>query len=121
MRSDRELLLDILEAIEKIERYTSKGRDAFFEAELIQTWVVYHFQIIGEAANHLSDSLQKEHPDILWPDIVAMRNVLVHQYFGIDLEQVWDTTTIDLPVLKSDVENIIKDLDSCEDLSGTVN
>jgi len=57
LRSDRELLLDILEAIEKIERYASKGKDALFEDELIQTWIVYHFQIIGEAANHLSDSI----------------------------------------------------------------
>lgn len=121
MRSDRELLLDILEAIEKIERYTSKGRDAFFEDELIQTWVVYHFQIIGEAANHLSDSMQKEHLNIPWPDIVAMRNVLVHHYFGIDLEQVWDTTKIDLLILKANVEKIIKGLDSGEDRSGSFN
>ena len=121
MRSDQELLLDILEAIEKIERYASKGKDALFEDELIQTWIVYHFQIIGEAANHLSNSLQEEHPDIPWPDIVAMRNVLVHQYFGIDLEQIWDTTNIDLPVLKANVEKILKDRDSSGDRSESFN
>jgi uncharacterized protein with HEPN domain len=120
LRSDRELLLDILEAIEKIERYASKGKDAIFEDELVQTWIVHHFQIIGEAANHISDSLQKEHPDIPWPDIVAMRNVLVHHYFGIDLEQVWDTTNIDLPVLKANVEMILKDLNPGEDRPGFV-
>jgi len=121
LRSDRELLLDILEAIEKIERYASKGKDAFLENELIQTWIVYHFQIIGEATNHLSDSLQEEHPDIPWPDIVAMQNVLVHQYFGIDLDQVWDTTKIDLPVLKANLEKILKDLDSGGERSEPVN
>jgi uncharacterized protein with HEPN domain len=110
LRSDRELLLDILEAIEKIERYASKGKDAFIEDELIQTWIVYHFQIIGEAANHLSDSLREMHPDIPWPDIVAMRNVLVHHYFGIDLEQVWDTTKIDLPILKTKIRTILDEL-----------
>jgi uncharacterized protein with HEPN domain len=120
LRSDRELLLDILEAIEKIERYASKGKDTLFGDELVQTWIVYHFQIIGEAANHISDSLQKEHPGIPWPDIVAMRNFLVHHYFGIDLEQVWDTTNIDLPVLKANVEKILKDLDPGEDRPGFV-
>ena len=120
MRSDKELLLDILEAIGKIERYASKGKEVLFEDELIQTWIVYHFQIIGEAANHLSDSLQEEHPDIPWPDIVAMRNVLVHQYFGIDLEQIWDTTNIDLPVLKANVEKILKDRDSSGDSSWSI-
>jgi len=120
LRSDKELLLDILEAIGKIERYASKGKEVLFEDELIQTWIVYHFQIIGEAANHLSDSLQEEHPDIPWPDIVAMRNVLVHQYFGIDLEQIWDTTNIDLPVLKANVEKILKDLDSGRDRSWSI-
>lgn len=99
MRSDKELLLDILEAIGKIERYASKGKEVLFEDDLIQTWIVYHFQIIGEAAKHLSDSLQEEH------------------YFGIDLEQVWDTTNIDLPVLKANVEKILKDLDSGGDRS----
>ena len=120
MRSDREFLLDILEAIEKIERYASKGKDALFEDELVQTWIVYHFQIIGEAANHISDSLQRENPDIPWLDIVAMRNVLVHHYFGIDLDQVWDTTNLDLPVLKANVEKILKDLDPGEDRQGFV-
>jgi len=103
LRSDKELLLDILEAIGKIERYASKGKEVLFEDDLIQTWIVYHFQIIGEAAKHLSDSLQDEH------------------YFGIDLEQVWDTTNIDLPVLKANVEKILKDLDSGGDRSESFN
>jgi uncharacterized protein with HEPN domain len=103
LRSDKELLLDILEAIGKIERYASKGKEVLFEDDLIQTWIVYHFQIIGEAAKHLSDSLQEEH------------------YFGIDLEQVWDTTNIDLPVLKANVEKILKDLDSGGDRSESFN
>lgn len=54
MRDDRERLRDILEAIERIERYTSKGREEFMQDELIQTWVVHHIQIIGEAARKLS-------------------------------------------------------------------
>lgn len=107
MRDDQELLLDILDSIEKIEKYASRGKEAFIEDELLQVWIVYHIQIIGEAANHVSDSLQDQYPDVSWPDIVGMRNVLVHQYFGIDLVQIWDTVRIDLPILKSKIRTIL--------------
>jgi len=107
MRTDRDRLLDIREAVEKIEKYVEKGREKFFDDELIQIWIMYHIQIIGEAAANLSPALCKRYPEIPWPDIVAMRNVLVHQYFGIDLVQVWDTVTIDLPKLNSDINAIL--------------
>jgi uncharacterized protein with HEPN domain len=54
MRDDRERLLDILEAIERIEKYTAKGREVFEEDELIQTWVIHHLEVIGEATRSLS-------------------------------------------------------------------
>ena len=57
MRDDRERLLDILEAIERIEKYTSKGREVFKDDELIQTWVVHHLKIIGEATRALSSEI----------------------------------------------------------------
>lgn len=107
MRDDREFLADVLEAIDNIERYTAKGKEAFIEDELLQVWVIHHIQIIGEAANHLSKALQEKHLHIPWADIVAMRNIVVHQYFGIDLEQVWDTVEIDLPALKIEIEKIL--------------
>lgn len=87
-----------------------RGKDAFIEDELLQVWIVYHIQVIGEAANHISNSFCEQHSDIPWPDIVGMRNVLVHQYFGIDLEQIWDTVRIDLSVLKTKIRAILDDL-----------
>jgi uncharacterized protein with HEPN domain len=66
MRSDRERLLDILEAIGKIERYTQRGRTAFEEDELFQVWVVRHLQIIGEAATRISEETQTRFPEIPW-------------------------------------------------------
>jgi len=111
MRDDTERLRDILEAIENIEKYASKGHQAYVADELIRVWIVHHIQIIGEAAAKLSSSLLERYPDVSWPDIVAMRNVLVHQYFGIDLQEVWDTVTTDLPVLKSEVESILTELE----------
>ena len=64
MRDDRARLLDIAEAIEKIERYSSVDKDRFARDELVQTWMVYHLQIIGEAANQLSDEFRGQHPEV---------------------------------------------------------
>ncbi|MDO8587754.1 MAG: DUF86 domain-containing protein [Armatimonadota bacterium] len=100
MRDDREKLLDILEAIEKIEDRTMGDKGLFQHDEVIQVWALYHIQIIGEAASRLSESLQAKYAHVPWPDIVAMRNVIVHHYFGVDLDQIWDAITNDLPALK---------------------
>jgi uncharacterized protein with HEPN domain len=88
MRSERERLLDILEAIERIEKYADEGKNAFEGDELIQTWIVHHITIIGEACRNLSDDFQAQHSNVPWADIVGMRNILVHHYFGIDTEAV---------------------------------
>jgi uncharacterized protein with HEPN domain len=110
MRDDRERILDMLEAIERIERYTEKGRDAFEGDELIQTWVVHHLEIIGEAASKLDQEFRDRYPDIPWPQIVAMRNVIAHEYFGIDLDEVWQVMEWDLSDLKQKLNRICQDL-----------
>jgi uncharacterized protein with HEPN domain len=109
MRDDRERLLDILEAIGKIEQRAC-GRDSFLADELLQVWVIHHIQIIGEAASGLSAEFRERFPSIPWADIIAMRNVLVHQYFGIDREEVWASVQTDIPALKASVSSILKDL-----------
>jgi len=91
MRDDRERLQDILEAIERIERHAAKGREEFEKDELIQTWVVHHIQIIWEAARKLSEELRSEHDQIPRAAIIAMRNILVHDYFSVDSDEVWST------------------------------
>ena len=107
MRSDRERLLDILEAVERIEQYAADGRDAFRTNPLIQTWMVHHLQIIGEAARAVSSAFQGEHPEIPWSKIIGMRNILVHHYFGIDEEAVWNVIVNDLPPLKAAVQQAV--------------
>ena len=82
MRDEKERLGDMLEAIERIERHAARGRNAFEHDELIQNWFVHHRQIIGEAAAKLGRDFHDAHPGIPWAEIVAMRNVLVHDYFG---------------------------------------
>jgi uncharacterized protein with HEPN domain len=110
MRSDREKLLDILEAIERIERYAVQGREAFERNELIQTWFTQNLQVIGEAARSLSLEIRDQHPDIPWKKIIGMRNILTHNYFEIDFDIVWAVVERELPTLKQDIERIGRSL-----------
>jgi uncharacterized protein with HEPN domain len=111
MRDPRERLMDILDAIAKIERYATRGQEAFEQDELIQTWILYHIQLIGEAAAQLGRAFHESHPEIPWAQIVAMRNVLVHEYFGVDLHEVWKTVERDLPILKQQIEALVERLE----------
>lgn len=108
MRDDKERLRDIKEAIERIEKYVSKGRKAFESDELIQNWIVRHLQIIGEATRSLSSEFRERHPDVAWSKIIGMRNILVHDYFGIDTEVVWRAVECDLPELKQKIKKLLQ-------------
>jgi uncharacterized protein with HEPN domain len=108
LRSDRERLLDILEAIERIELQAARGRAAFDEDELVQTAVVRWIEIIGEAASGLSNDVRQAHPEIPWRQMVAMRNVLVHGYFDIDVDLVWSVLEHDLPKLEAQIRAMIE-------------
>ena len=109
MRDDREKLLDILEAIDKIEERTMGDKETFQRDDTIQIWTLYHVQIIGESASRVSESLRARYPQVPWPDIVAMRNVIVHHYFGVDLDQVWDAVVNDLPALKGWITQMLEE------------
>jgi uncharacterized protein with HEPN domain len=109
MRDERERLRDVVEAIERIEKYAARGRAAFEEDELIQTWMVHHIEVIGEACRALSGEFQAQHAGVPWSDIIGMRNILVHHYFGIDPEAVWSVVEVDLPALKMNVLAILSE------------
>jgi uncharacterized protein with HEPN domain len=106
MRNARELLADILEAIQHIEKYTGEGRERFDADELVQTWVIRHLQIIGEAARKLPSEITEKYPEVPWSKIIGMRHILTHDYFDIDQEVVWAVVENDLPELKRQVEAI---------------
>jgi len=110
MRDDRERLRDILDAIAQVEKYASRGRAVFETDELVQTWIVHHLLIIGEAVRGLTDELRRHHADIPWPLIVGMRNIIVHEYFMYDLSEAWRVVEKDLPDLKQKVDAILKDM-----------
>ena len=110
MRKQKEWVKDILEAIEQIEKYAAKGEKEYSQNELIQKWMIYHLQIIGEAASKISNEIQISYTSIPWSQIVGLRNIVVHEYFGIDIEEIWNTITIDIPNLKIEVQKIIDEL-----------
>lgn len=101
MRDDSERIKDILEAIDRIEKVSDRGRDFFNNDEMAQVWVIHHLQIIGEAVRGISSDYRNANPDIPWSDIIGMRNILIHHYFGIDRDAVWRVIEHNLPVLKN--------------------
>lgn len=109
MRDNRERLQDILEAIAQIEKYVVRGEAEFEQNELIQIWIVHHLQIIGEACNSLSQKLTNKYTKVPWAEIVAFRNILIHEYFRVDLKAVWRIVERDLPDLKIQVKAILED------------
>ncbi|MFH1771657.1 MAG: DUF86 domain-containing protein [Candidatus Omnitrophota bacterium] len=109
MRENKIYLQHILEAIKKINRYT-KGLsfDKFLENEEKKDAVVRNLEIIGEAASKISPALRKKLPGIQWRDIVDMRNRLIHEYFGVDYEIVWNVVKVELPRLKEQLKKAVK-------------
>jgi len=89
---------------------TPRAERTFKTDELIQAWMRLHLQIIGEAAANVSAALQQQHPGVKWRLIIGFRNVLVHHYFKIDYDAVWDIIDKDVPELKAQVEGILKTL-----------
>lgn len=111
-RDDSVYLRHILDAVAKVEVYL-RGRDemAFSQNTLLQDGVIRQIEIIGEATKRLSRELRAKYGQLPWKDIAGMRDKLSHDYFGVDIGQVWLTATEDLPLLKVEVERILAELE----------
>lgn len=104
-------LRHILEAIKKIEKYLQGyDKQTFQTDEKTQDAVVRQMEIIGEAATNLTRDLRSKNPQVAWQFAAGMRNRLVHGYFDVDAEIVWNTIQNDLPILKKQIEEISKNL-----------
>jgi uncharacterized protein with HEPN domain len=107
-KRDPDLLLeDMLAALHKIERYTAgMDQESFLRDEKTLDAVVRNLEILGEAVRQLPGDFLARHPDVSWHQIAGLRNRIVHEYFGLDLELIWQVVRHDLPDLKAWLENL---------------
>ncbi len=112
MQRDYKIYLnDILIAIEKIENYKKGISDKeFVEEDLVIDAIIRNLEIIGEAAKKIPIDIKRKYPKIEWKKISGLRNILIHEYFGIDLEIVWDIIANKIPELKMSIKDILKNL-----------
>lgn len=108
MRDDRERLRDMIEACDAIIRRTPQSAADFRADELLRVWMIHHLQTIGEAARALSDATRAARPDIPWSEIIGMRHILVHRYFGVDVELVWGIVARQVPALREQVAGMLE-------------
>lgn len=94
-------------AKEAVAFLKDQQRQALYNDRKLALAVVRSIEIIGEAATHVTKACQDAHPEVPWPQIIAMRNRLIHAYFDMDLDRVWDTIQGDLPPLITQLENIL--------------
>ncbi len=102
-------LLSIMDAINKIEKYSidKSSADKLYKDEIAFDAVLMNFIVIGEMVLRLSDEFIDQHSDIDWFKIKGFRNVIAHDYFGVDAEEVWQIITEHLPLLKNKIQNIL--------------
>ena len=105
------LLKHILESAEYIERYVGEiSKKEFLKSVQIQDSVIRRLEIIGEAIRNLPEKLKKKYPSVSWREIADMRNVLIHEYFSVDENLLWNAAKKDIPALKKNIIDIIKNL-----------
>ena len=115
MRDDKLYLIHILECIERIRAYTRDGRADFMSDSKTQDAVIRNFEIMGEAAKRVSDETRGDAPAVPWRRIGGFRDILIHQYQGIDLDEVWVIVDKELPGLKREIETLLKGYESIDD------
>ena len=114
MKGDRVYLKHILDAIDKIESYVSVGRETFLSTSHWQDAVIRQLEIVGEATKRLSHGLRSRYNEVPWRRVAGLRDVLIHDYMGVDLDAVWEITQGNLPRLKEYVQLILSELDESE-------
>ena len=111
MKDERLYFVHIMECIDRVRRFTVGGRPAFFQDEMVRDAVLRNLQIMAKSTQRLQESTRLRHPDVDWVGIRRFRNIVVHQYLGIDLELVWGVIETDLDQLFNAMAQELRDLD----------
>lgn len=113
-KDPRVYLAHILECVERIEGFTEAGQEAYADQVLIQHAVLYNLQVMGEAAKRVPQDYRAAHPEIPWRQMAGLRDVLIHDYEGVDVAQVWMIVEKNLPELKRALLDVLPPLDQLE-------
>jgi len=108
MKDDTVYLKHIVDSINKIHTYAECGREEFRSKTHWQDAIIRNLEIIGEAAKRVSESTRKKNNDIPWRSIAGMRDVLIHDYLGVDLDVVWNVVVNELPLLKKQICEVLE-------------
>lgn len=101
---------DILDFINDIERYIkNKQKDKFLKNEMVQDAIFRKIEIMGEAAKNIPTSFRNKYPSVPWKKIAGMKDVLIHAYFEVKLDRVWNVVKDDLPKLKKEIKKILEE------------
>jgi uncharacterized protein with HEPN domain len=117
MRKDPKIFLGhIIESIEAIEQHTKgTSKDDFFKNIMVQDAVIRRIEIMGEAVKNLPPDYKRNHSEIEWREITGMRDKLIHEYFGADINVVWQTIKKDIPYLKKQISELLEKFSKAED------
>lgn len=107
MKNDTVYLSHIIDAIEDIRKYTDPGKDAFYENKMMQDAVIRNLEIIGEAVKNISQQTRDKAPGVQWKKIAGLRDVLIHDYFGVDLDMVWLVVENRIPELSNQLRGLL--------------
>ena len=107
MKDDRVYLEHIRDALADIATYTSAGREAFFDQRIRQDATLRKLEVIGQAVKNLSEESKSRRPQIPWKQIAGMRDKVIHDYFGVNLDIVWAVVEKDLPQLERAVRDLL--------------
>ena len=100
---------DILDSIEKVEKYAfGLTFEEFKKNNMVIDAIIRNFEIIGEAVKHIPNTIKGRYPDIEWKEAAGFRDVLVHEYFGVEVEALWDTIKKNIPFFKKKIAKILK-------------